>query len=142
MKINLNSILDVAKYRPAGYYEDVCSRGKIVDGYLNITPKDYADLLTKYGGTPTAPCATCGQNKPLPSVMERIRNVTHAAGRVADNLIHGEAIKVSAEVQEQRYKICAGCEFFNKEKNACSVCGCAMKAKTWLSTEACPKKLW
>lgn len=38
----------MAAHRPAGYYEDVVSRGKVVGDQLELSPEAYADLVAKY----------------------------------------------------------------------------------------------
>lgn len=38
----------MAAHRPAGYYEDVLSRGTVVGDQLELSPEAYADLVAKY----------------------------------------------------------------------------------------------
>lgn len=45
------------------------------------------------------------------------------------------------ELQEQRYKICKGCDAFTALKT-CRECGCIMPLKTKLSSAACPLDKW
>ena len=48
MKIKLASIRRLAAHRPAGYYEDVLSHGKVTGEVLELTPTAYARLRQKY----------------------------------------------------------------------------------------------
>ena len=48
----------------------------------------------------------------------------------------------SDKEQEERHKVCQGCEFFKKEEYKCGKCGCFLKLKIPLGTSECPIGLW
>jgi hypothetical protein len=48
IKFKIKDILDNQKYRPSGYYEDVVSRGKIVNDYIEIPYIEAVALVEKY----------------------------------------------------------------------------------------------
>ena len=53
--------------------------------------------------------------------------------------------KVSPEVRTERWETCIKCPDFIKDSKRCSLCGCYMKAKTWVSGDPkllCPAKKW
>lgn len=50
--------------------------------------------------------------------------------------------RADAEVRENRYNICNGCEHFISLTTTCSKCGCFMKMKTWLKDVKCPIGKW
>ena len=49
---------------------------------------------------------------------------------------------VSKEVYEERLLTCNGCEFLNRKKETCMVCGCVIEYKARMETESCPQKKW
>jgi hypothetical protein len=44
----MRAILDNIPYRPVGYYEDVVSKGKIIEDYLELEEEDAIGLINKY----------------------------------------------------------------------------------------------
>lgn len=57
-------------------------------------------------------------------------------------LQHGN---VSPEIRTERWEMCQQCPEFIKESKRCSLCGCFMKAKTWVKGDPkllCPAKKW
>lgn len=46
------------------------------------------------------------------------------------------------EIQRKRFAICIECEFRNKEKNTCNLCGCFLVVKTRSLEASCPEKYW
>lgn len=46
------------------------------------------------------------------------------------------------EIQNQRFKICESCEFFDSSSVRCNSCGCFLEIKTKWSTEKCPLDKW
>lgn len=75
----------------------------------------------------------------LEKLKQRMMQVAHEAENIAMDVI-GD--KVSPEIQKQRYDICLSCEKLYKPANTCKLCGCFMKAKTWLPRQACPANKW
>lgn len=48
----------------------------------------------------------------------------------------------NAEIREERYKTCLGCERLFKPTRTCKECGCFMSLKTWLKDAECPIGKW
>lgn len=53
-KIKIAKLLEYAKSRPPGYYEDVVSFGEIEGEYLLLARDDYLSLVAKYARPKTA----------------------------------------------------------------------------------------
>jgi hypothetical protein len=150
MRIQLSALEEVAKTRPAGYMDDVKSRGKIKDGFLFITTEQYRNLLQIYNPEalsapiePVKPC--CGQSpEPLkmPPLHKQARNLIGAMGRGAGGLVNGEKINAPIDVIESRQAICASCEYWQADSKRCSICGCKTNLKISLASESCPKGFW
>lgn len=51
-------------------------------------------------------------------------------------------IRVSPDIQKQRFEICLSCEHLYKTLNTCKQCGCFMPAKTWIPGVKCPLGKW
>lgn len=54
----------------------------------------------------------------------------------------GWAIMLSPEYQEERLKICRGCEHYDQQKIQCRLCGCPLGSKTMYGHETCPADKW
>lgn len=48
----------------------------------------------------------------------------------------------SEEIQKQRIEMCNPCEHLFSLTRQCKKCGCAVDAKTKLSTSSCPENKW
>lgn len=60
----------------------------------------------------------------------------------AQAVMHGT---VEAEIREERYATCRGCEHFIPDSKRCAECGCFMEAKTWIGGDPkmlCPLAKW
>jgi len=80
----------------------------------------------------------------LPPLMNQLKNVTKAAGRVAKAAIKGEDIKADDNLRKHRMTICSKCTLYIKSKKRCShpECGCFIEKKAMLLTEKCPEGFW
>lgn len=83
--------------------------------------------------------------RPFPPLSEQVKNYAKAA---AQHAASGRVSRSDDEV-ENLLKICTACEFYNLEKERCSVCGCkCSRGKiTWLNklrmaSQHCPKEKW
>lgn len=74
----------------------------------------------------------------FPTLLEMAKNVSLAAGRSLGALVTGQKVEVPADVLAQRKSACASCEYWNKEKARCKLCGCATNYKLLLAREECP----
>lgn len=71
---------------------------------------------------------------------EKVKAKTDAIA--AGHLKLMNAIKVSPEIQKERYDICLSCDKLYKPTSSCRVCGCFMQIKTWMPEQACPLGKW
>lgn len=150
--VRISELRKEAKKRPAGYYEDVLSKGRINGEWLEVSLMDYRMLKAKYSPRTTSvssSVACCGgvhgpititSGLGLPSVFTQIGNAASAVSRVVSASFTGNQVKATPEVIEQRRAICQGCEFLNNDR--CSKCGCRYKLKITLATEKCPINRW
>lgn len=56
--------------------------------------------------------------------------------------VYGHFKKVPFNVFSKRINQCSNCEYLNKDKWNCSVCGCFLIKKSQWITEDCPKSKW
>jgi hypothetical protein len=75
-----------------------------------------------------------------PSLWQKAKNLTRAAGRVGKAAVKGAKIAAAPEEIERRMAICQGCEFFTGK--SCKKCGCNINFKARLETEHCPIGKW
>ena len=73
-------------------------------------------------------------------LSDKIANAAGAAGRVVKAAVTGEKILAPEEEVKRRLEICRTCEHFTG--TTCRLCGCLLKFKTKLETEACPIGKW
>lgn len=71
---------------------------------------------------------------------EKVKAKTDAIAQAQLNLL--DRIKVSPEIQKERYDICLGCDKLYKPTSSCRVCGCFMQLKTWMPEQRCPLDKW
>ena len=51
------------------------------------------------------------------------------------------SLKVDQETREARLGVCQSCDHL-KFPERCELCGCIMRAKTWLADATCPINKW
>jgi len=56
MRIPLSALIERAPDRPPGYVEEVCSRGTVSGGYLELDDQVYLDLCARFGHRPAGCC--------------------------------------------------------------------------------------
>lgn len=62
--------------------------------------------------------------------------------QMAHDLLTGTLKISSAEVAEERMKLCRDCEQFQPTISRCKLCGCMMVAKTKMMDSSCPADKW
>jgi hypothetical protein len=75
-----------------------------------------------------------------PSIARKISNAAGAISRVIKATRAGQQVRVSQAEQDRRLEVCKGCEFFTGI--TCLKCGCVIRFKMKLATEACPIGKW
>lgn len=88
----------------------------------------------------------CAYRPPeMPPVAEQVKNYAKA---VVQHVVSGSVSRSDDEV-DALLEICRACEFYNQEKERCSVCGCRCSRgkTTWLNklrmaSQHCPKEKW
>lgn len=86
-----------------------------------------------------------GQNfqKPTPPPFRQmVQNVGESVVKNVQSVIAGNPLNVSDEEKNRRLSICNSCEFFIRDQERCSKCGCYMAVKTYLKAESCPVGKW
>lgn len=75
-----------------------------------------------------------------------VTNAIGAVARAAKALAVCEELLVTPAQRKERLAVCLTCEHFqpatSKIGPRCGLCGCFVKAKTWLATEDCPDNRW
>jgi len=72
----------------------------------------------------------------LDKLKNRLRETTE---KIVSQVTTG--FKVSEEIQQTRIDICNSCEKLHST-NFCTLCGCYMPVKTFLSNAKCPMDKW
>lgn len=78
--------------------------------------------------------------KPSPSATQQATNVIRAVTDTISSMVAGNSLFATPETAAARWKTCEGCEYRNN--NTCSLCGCGLKAKTQIASQACPAGKW
>lgn len=78
----------------------------------------------------------------MPSMVQIIENFTNSVANNISSVASGNPLKTSSEDASGRLNICKTCEFFDKNSERCSKCGCKMAIKTYLKAEKCPIGKW
>ena len=86
--------------------------------------------------------AHCGKYPPDPRCMAR--QLAKTSVEVVKHGARTGHFTVSKEEQKRRMEICHVCEYFDKERNRCKLCGCYLRAKMRLSSDKnlCPDGRW
>jgi hypothetical protein len=74
--------------------------------------------------------------------MSKAKNAVKALKRVVVAVASGSKVFVGEKLTAQRISICQRCPAFLPKTGQCDECGCFVKAKAKLSTEACPLHKW
>ena len=85
---------------------------------------------------------TAATEPALPPLHTRLNNARRATQRVITRVMKAGSITVPADCLRQRMEICHQCEFYRKSDGTCSKCGCFIRLKANLTTEACPVDRW
>lgn len=81
-------------------------------------------------------------NKKLPSTFQMAKNFGSDILKNIRSVSEGNSIKSDNPEIETRKNICNSCDFFIKDSDKCSKCGCNMAIKTYLKASVCPIGKW
>jgi hypothetical protein len=81
---------------------------------------------------------------PLPSLLERAKNLAGAAGRVIVAIVDDQPIELEEVLYQERLARCRSCpsQQYRASDQTCADCGCYVRAKAALATEACRLGYW
>jgi hypothetical protein len=135
IKVKIEKIKERSKDRPAGYFEDVISYGKINGEFIELNDVDYEFLVKKYNNN--------SQDISEPTNADLLFNFSTA---VSKWISAGFPVLNESEFSK-RFSICSSCKFWNSSARfnlgECKhkKCGCT-KFKLWIKTEKCPIGKW
>ena len=124
---------------------------------MDLTVEEiYAEQFRSGGELPIGPISPWPQGRAIRTLDElhlRRGNATvveASVGTMAKGLVKTIAAaaqngKVSSEIRKERFATCLACPHFVQDSSRCSLCGCYMKAKTWVDgppQALCPAKKW
>ena len=136
MRLRIAKISEQAKDRPAGYFEDVISRGFLDGEWLEISSDAMASLRETYRPPKPEP--------PLPSLPVMAVNVARAVGAEAVATFAGSPA-IPKEEAGARFVICQSCtDWFRPSDERCAhpACGCYLRTKTAFRAQHCPIGKW
>jgi hypothetical protein len=82
-------------------------------------------------------------NKPnFPSIGQMTKNIGSDFVKNVQSVAAGNSLIAEDAEGNRRKSICNGCEFFNKEQDRCTKCGCYMAVKAYLKASSCPIGKW
>ena len=132
---------------------------------MSMSPEEiFAEQFRSAGVLPTGPISPYPRDREIRSMAsftnrtadkKRDRpmkpgRVKATAGEMLTGAIKtaGQAIKngsVDPDVRAERLETCYNCPHFIEDSKRCSLCGCFMKAKSWVNgnpNTLCPAKKW
>jgi len=118
------------------YMEQFRSAGKLPTGPISPWPQGRdirtIDQFEGKGGKQNA-------NKVKASAFEQLKGLGRTAAQAA------REGKTTPEIRAERLETCWSCQHFIKDSSRCGLCGCFMKAKTWVAgnpNKLCPAQKW
>lgn len=81
-------------------------------------------------------------NKRLPSAFQMSKNLGSDIIKNITSVARGNPINAENSEIDKRKSICNSCDFFIKDSQKCSRCGCNMAIKTYLKASTCPIGKW
>lgn len=129
----LNSVIAMSE---ENYMEQFRSAGKLPSGPISPWPqgREIRSLEAFQGKGDQR-----NLNKVKATPFEQLKGLGRTAAQAARNG------KCSEKVRNERLETCFNCEHFIPDSARCSLCGCFMKAKTWVKGDPnrlCPAKKW
>jgi len=77
-----------------------------------------------------------------PSISQMAQNLGGEIIKNVQSVAAGNPLSADDAEGNRRKSICNSCEFFNKEGDRCTKCGCFMAVKAYLKASTCPIGKW
>jgi len=84
----------------------------------------------------------CEDEPELPPLKRQVLDFLGTAWDVIQGVFMGNGVRVDRATYYERINTCKGCEFFIKDSQRCSQCGCFMETKTKFKKAYCPVGKW
>jgi hypothetical protein len=81
-------------------------------------------------------------NKKYPSAFQMAKNLGGDFLKNMKSVASGNALNVSTDVRDFRKSTCLACEFYDKQRDRCTKCGCNIAVKSYLRASSCPIGKW
>lgn len=78
----------------------------------------------------------------LPSKAKMASSLLRSLKNVGKDVMQGKQVLANSAIAEKRITICNECPKFIQGQGRCSLCGCYLKAKAKIASEACPIGKW
>lgn len=124
--------------KQSNYSEQFRSAGVLPSGPISPWPKgrEIRSLASYSNGQADKKSGTPND---MPSVGAMAKGLLKTAGQ---GLRNGQT---TAEIRTERLETCFNCEHYKEKSGRCGLCGCYMKAKSWIGGDPdglCPAKKW
>jgi hypothetical protein len=78
----------------------------------------------------------------MPSIPQMARNLGNDVIKNVKSVAAGNPLNSDQAEADRRKGICNNCEFFDKNQERCTKCGCYMAVKVYLKASSCPVGKW
>jgi hydroxymethylpyrimidine pyrophosphatase-like HAD family hydrolase len=78
----------------------------------------------------------------MPSIPQMAKNLKNDIVKNVKSVVSGNPLNITHEEANSRKAICNTCEFYDKNGDRCTKCGCFMAVKTYLKASSCPVGKW
>lgn len=75
-------------------------------------------------------------------LKERLQQKRTRLYQEISDKMESSGLKVSDEIQKERFDICLACPKLYKPTRTCKLCGCFMQIKTYMANQECPIGKW
>ena len=82
------------------------------------------------------------ENQNYPPLAQQAKNFGLSLSKLFQRAMNGEKMFATNEIQQERYKICQGCEKYDLMQDRCRECGCFVRQKIAFGHEICPINKW
>jgi hypothetical protein len=83
-----------------------------------------------------------GSNKKYPTNFQMLKNLGGDVYKNIKSVSQGNPLTIPNSEIESRKSICNSCQFFDKNQDRCTKCGCNISIKAYLKASYCPIGKW